>query len=65
MLSQLTATIEQEEGGVFVALCLDSGVVSQGDTAEESLENLREAVSLFLETASPEEIERWRERRPL
>jgi predicted RNase H-like HicB family nuclease len=32
-------------------------VVSQGSTVEESLANLREAVELFLETASPEEIE--------
>lgn len=32
-------------------------MVSQATTVEEALANLREPVELFLETASPEEIE--------
>jgi len=51
-----TAVLEREGDG-YVALCPELDVVSQGSTVEESLANLREAVELFLETASPEEIE--------
>lgn len=51
-----TAVLEREGDG-FVALCPELDVVSQGSTVEESLANLREAVELFLEAASPEEIE--------
>ena len=45
------------EGDGFVALCPEIEVVSQGDTVEEAKANLREAVELFLECASPAEIE--------
>ena len=51
-----TAVLEREGDG-YVALCPEVDVVSQGSTVEESLANLREAVELFLEAASPEEIE--------
>ncbi len=51
-----TAVLEREGDG-YVALCPELDVVSQGSTVEESLANLREAVELLLETASPEEIE--------
>ena len=33
----------------FVALCPEVDVVSQGKTIEESLDNLREAVELYIE----------------
>ena len=52
---KFTAVLEKEGDG-FVALCPELDVVSQGDTVEEAKANLREAVELFLETASPEEI---------
>ena len=51
-----TAVLEWE-GDAYVALCPELDVVSQATTVEEALANLREAVELFLETASPEEIE--------
>lgn len=51
-----TAVLEREGDG-FVALCPELDVVSQGNTVEEALANLREAVELFLEAASPREIE--------
>jgi predicted RNase H-like HicB family nuclease len=41
---------------MFVAQCLDVDVASQGASAEQALANLREAVELFLETASAEEV---------
>ena len=50
-----TAILEKEGDG-YVALCAELDVVSQGDTIEEAKTNLQEAVELFLETASPEEI---------
>jgi len=50
-----TAVVEKEGDG-FVALCPELDVVSQGDSVEEARRNLREAVELFLECASPREI---------
>ena len=52
---KLTAIIE-EEGNGFVALCPELDIASQGDTVEQARDNLREALELFFETASPEEI---------
>ena len=46
----------QREGDGYVALCPELDVVSQGDTIEQAKVNLREAVELFLETASDTEI---------
>lgn len=56
MQKQLTAIIEREGGG-YVSLCPEFDIVSQGDTIEQARENLREALELFFETASPEEIQ--------
>jgi len=50
-----TAILEREGSG-FVSLCPELDVASQGDTLEEALANLKEAVELFLETASSSEI---------
>ncbi|HOP30716.1 MAG TPA: type II toxin-antitoxin system HicB family antitoxin [Spirochaetota bacterium] len=55
MQKQLTAIIEREGNG-FVSLCPELDIASQGSTIEEARENLREALELFFETASPEEI---------
>ena len=52
---QLTAIIEREGDG-YVALCPELDIASQGDTIEQARENLREALELFFESASPEEI---------
>ena len=51
-----TALIQRDEGG-WSALCPELDVASQGTTADDAKANLREAVELFLETASPEEIQ--------
>jgi predicted RNase H-like HicB family nuclease len=56
MKKQLTAIIEREEDG-YVSLCPELDIASQGDTIEEARENLREALELFFETASQEEIQ--------
>jgi len=55
MTRQFTAIIEREDDG-FVALCPELDIASQGDTIEAARTNLREALELFLETASPEEV---------
>jgi predicted RNase H-like HicB family nuclease len=55
MQKQLTAFIEREGEG-YVSLCPEFDIASQGDTIEEARDNLREALELFFETASPEEI---------
>ena len=55
MKKQFTAFIEREGGG-YVPFCPELDIASQGDTIEEVRENLREALELFFETASLEEI---------
>ncbi|MHB1037397.1 MAG: type II toxin-antitoxin system HicB family antitoxin [Pirellulales bacterium] len=54
-MSTFTALVHREGDG-YVALCPELDVASQGDTIEEARANLREAVELFLEAASPEEV---------
>jgi predicted RNase H-like HicB family nuclease len=55
MTRQFTVIIEREDDG-YVALCPELDIASQGDTIEAARTNLREALELFLETASPEEV---------
>ena len=45
---RLTAILYREDE-VYVAECPEVGTVSQGDTIEEALANLREATALYLE----------------
>jgi len=55
MTQKLTAIIEKENAG-YVSLCPELDIASQGDTIEQARDNLKEALELFFETASPEEI---------
>ena len=55
MNKKLTAIIEREGSG-YVALCPELDIASQGDSIEQARENLQEALELFFETASPEEV---------
>jgi predicted RNase H-like HicB family nuclease len=52
---QFTAIIEKE-GKQYVSLCPELDIASQGDTVEEARTNLKEALELFFETASRQEI---------
>ena len=52
---QLTAIIEREGDGYF-ALCPELDIASQGESIEEARKNLQEAIELFFEAASPEEV---------
>lgn len=56
MKRYLTAIIEKEGAG-YVSLCPELDIASQGETVSKARENLQEALELFFECASPEEVE--------
>jgi predicted RNase H-like HicB family nuclease len=53
---KLSAIIEKEGTG-YVSLCPELDIASQGDTIEDARDNLQEALGLFFETASAQEIQ--------
>lgn len=55
MQLQLTAIIERE-GDLYVALCPELDIASQGATIEQARENLKEALELYFEVAPEEEV---------
>ena len=55
---QLTAIIQKEDD-VYVSVCPELDIASQGINSEEAKDNLKEAVELFFECASMSEI-KWR-----
>jgi predicted RNase H-like HicB family nuclease len=57
MMRRLTALIERQ-GDVYLALCPEFDIASQGGTVEEARTNLAEALSLFFETADASEVDR-------
>ncbi|MGL4513951.1 MAG: type II toxin-antitoxin system HicB family antitoxin [Lacipirellulaceae bacterium] len=57
MNRSLTAVVRAEDD-VFVALCPELDVASQGETRDAAIANLREAVELFFECASDDEVKR-------
>ncbi len=50
------SVVVKKDGEGWCSLCPELDVASQGDTIEEAKANLREAVELFLDFASPAEI---------
>jgi predicted RNase H-like HicB family nuclease len=52
---QFTAIIEREQD-MYISLCPELDIASQGKTVEEARLNLKEAIELFFESASPQEI---------
>ena len=52
---RFTAIVEKD-GDMYVALCPELDVASQGKSIDEAKDNLKEAVELFLECADPKEI---------
>lgn len=53
----LSAEVKQE-GRIYVALCIELDIASQGSSVEEAFDNLDRAIKLWLDTASAKEIER-------
>lgn len=52
---KLTVVLEpQEEGGFTVYVPSLPGCISEGDTKEEALKNIKEAISLYLEADTNE-----------
>ena len=52
----ITVKLEQD-GDMYVSHCLEYDIVSQGYSKQEAIDNVKEALSLFLEVASEDEIE--------
>jgi predicted RNase H-like HicB family nuclease len=46
---QVTAILTPADEGGYVAFNPETGTTTQGESVEEALENLREAIELFLE----------------
>ena len=46
-----------QEGKHYVAQCLNVDVSSFGENRQEALDNLKEALELFFEDASPDQIQ--------
>ncbi len=61
-MEMITVSVIQDED-VYISHCLDYDIASQGSTEQEAIDNIKEAVTLFLEVASPEEIQRRLARR--
>lgn len=51
-MSVFTAVIHKEDN-IYVADCPEVGTVSQGETVEEAIANLKEATELYLEEFQP------------
>lgn len=50
-----TVILEPQEEGGYTVQCLElPGAISQGETKEEALENIKEAISLVLEVLGQE-----------
>jgi predicted RNase H-like HicB family nuclease len=49
MAARTFTAVLHKEGNLYVAQCPEVGTVSQGQTLEEALVNLKEATELYLE----------------
>jgi predicted RNase H-like HicB family nuclease len=52
----LSAVLNPDDSG-YVAFCPELDIASQGESIDEALTNLKEAVEGFFETASSNEVE--------
>lgn len=55
---QVTAVLSAADEGGYIAYNPETGTTTQGDTIQDSLTNLREAVELYLDEF-PESLERF------
>lgn len=56
IMNKIFTALIQREDDMYVALCTDLDIASQGASIVEARENLKEAVELFLEEASEVEV---------
>ncbi len=54
---QVNVVLNKDENGYYAYCPALPGCHSQGDTFEEAMVNIREAIELYLETLSEEEIQ--------
>ncbi len=57
MSYRVNVVFSKDENGYYVSSPDLPGCFSQGDTYEEARKNIQEAVELYLETMTPDEIE--------
>lgn len=50
-------SIIEREGDGYVSRCPQFDIASQGDSIEQARDNLREALTIFFETASDDEVQ--------
>jgi predicted RNase H-like HicB family nuclease len=55
---QFNAILEKDEYGYFAYVPALKGCVSQGDTFEEALKNIKEAIELYIEDLEFDELGR-------
>ena len=53
---QFNAIIEKDEHGYFAYVPNLKGCVTQGDTVEEAMQNIKEAIELYIETLNQDEV---------
>ena len=53
----INAVIKKDEYGYFAYAPMLEGCVSQGDTYDEAIANIKEAIELYVESLSKSEIE--------
>ena len=58
MKTKSLSAVLHKEGDGYVSICPELDIASQGDTLEEALSNLKEAVEGFFSVADEEEVHR-------
>ncbi len=53
---QFNAIIEKDEHGYYAYVPGLKGCVSQGDTSEDTMKNIKEAIELFIEDLQSDEL---------
>lgn len=53
---QFNVILEKDEDGYFAYVPNLKGCVTQGDTVEEAMQNIKEAIELYIETLQQDEI---------
>jgi len=65
MIKYSFTTVINQEGKYYISNCLELNVVSQGESIEEAMSNLREAVELYLEDIPKEELREYLHNKPM
>lgn len=52
----LNIAIKEESEGGYSAICADLDIASQGETIDEAIKNVKEAVELYIESAKDLDI---------